>query len=624
MSRQFLLVAGLLVGGAGYLGLALYIWRRRLAPAAWPLFLVVIGIAIWTLAYAVEMSTRTVEAALVVSTVRYLGIVMVPGSLLAFAIDYTSRHRRLSRRGALLLALEPALVILVMVSPWRDRMRYYTDNPFRDTPWPVPEGGLLFDAHLIYSYTVLVSALLLISLRMLRLGRPYRPPAIAVIAASLLALAGNAYYNLAYPAWTVDPAPLLFTLLTGTLVWGLFRLGLIDLIPIARGAVFEQLTDAVLVLDAYSRVLDANPASAGLFGLARSQLIGRDAGDVLPPARRLFAEHLPGATRQVEIPTTGDQLGRDDEGPVHLEVNLSPIVDRDRNEVGRMVMLRDVTRRTETERRMREMLESETHLASILQTSLRPASLPHVPGLELAARSLPAGPGSQVSGDFYDVHQALGGEWAMVLGDVAGKGVHAAVVTAMARYTVRALGAQGFTPRQVVEQLNQALLVDTGPERFCTMVYARIGERDPLDSSGSLDGPPGPAAPGVRITLTLSGHPPPLVRRLDGSIEAVGRTGTALGIISLLRLEETVIDLLPGEVLLAYTDGVIEARHDRVEFGEERLAWVLASAASGLRGRTGPAVASLVANAVADRVMDTVTDYTPSRDDIAVLVLAAV
>ena len=175
----------------------------------------------------------------------------------------------------------------------------------------------------------------------------------------------------------------------------------------------------------------------------------------------------------------------------------------------------------------------------------------------------------------------------------------------------------------MVEQLNQALLVDTGPERFCTMVYARIGERDrqprPIRwATWAVTH----AAPGVRLTLALSGHPPPLLRRLDGSIEAIGRPGTALGIVSLLDIEETVVDLYPGEVLLAYTDGVTEARRDRTEFGEERLAWILATAASGLRGRTGVAAASLVANAVADRVMDAVTEFAPTRDDIAVLVLA--
>jgi PAS domain S-box-containing protein len=622
------LAVALLVGGVGYLTLAWYVWQRRQTPAATALLFSVLGIALWTSAYAIEMTTRTFGTAAVWSTVKYLGIVTVPGSLFAFALDYTARRRRVTRRTAALLAIEPTLVMIVLSTPpIRELMLAYEADAFEHTKWPVPSEQPLFYVHLVYSYSVLVFALTLSATRMIRLGRPYRRPAVLVAITSLVALAGNAYYNLEYPAWTVDPTPLLFTLLMGVLVWGLFRMGMIDLAPIARGTVIEQLTDAVLVLDAYNRVVDANPAAAGLFRLPRGRLIGRVASELLPPATDLLQTHLPGAARQIDIPTTADSLGRSGPAPVHLEVNISSVLDRGGREAGRVMLLRDVTRRIETEQRLRDMLEAETHLAAVLQTSLRPASLPSVPRVQLAARSLPAGHGSQVSGDFYDVHQALGGDWAMVLGDVAGKGVHAAVVTSMARYTVRALSAQGWSPKQVAEQLNQALLVDTGPERFCTMVYARIGEREPVvgDPGG---GQPASAEStcgqpeGVRLTLALSGHPPPLLRRLDGSIEAVGRPGTALGIVTLPEIEETVVDLLPGEVLLAYTDGVTEARRDRAEFGEERLAWILATAASGLRGRTGVAAASLVANAVADRVMDAVTEYAPTRDDIAVLVLA--
>jgi serine phosphatase RsbU (regulator of sigma subunit) len=297
-----------------------------------------------------------------------------------------------------------------------------------------------------------------------------------------------------------------------------------------------------------------------------------------------------------------------------VSMQLSSLTDRQGLEAGRLLVLRDVTERTETERRLRELLDAETHLAAVLQTSLRPASLPSVPRVALAARSLPAGQGSQVSGDFYDVHQALGGDWAFVLGDVAGKGVHAAVVTSMARYTVRTLSAQGWSPKQVIEQLNQALLVDAEPERFCTVVYGRIAEL-------AVEG--GVGSSGVRVTVALGGHPSPLVRRGDGRIEAVGRSGTALGIVSLVDIEEVTVELGPGEVMVAFTDGVTEARREGQEFGEERLAWTLATAAAGLRGHTGPAAAALVADAVADRVMDAVTQFAHQRDDIAVLVLAA-
>jgi serine phosphatase RsbU (regulator of sigma subunit) len=127
----------------------------------------------------------------------------------------------------------------------------------------------------------------------------------------------------------------------------------------------------------------------------------------------------------------------------------------------------------------------------------------------------------------------------------------------------------------------------------------------------------------VRVTVALGGHPQPLVRWLDGSVTAVGEPGTALGLLTRVEVKEETVHLQPGEVLLAYTDGVTEARAGVDQFGEQRLADVLAAAAGGLRGVTGTAAAGLVADAVADRVLEAVEEFAVERDDVAILVLVA-
>ncbi len=482
MSSKAAIAAGLLIGGAGYLALAWYVWGRRRAPAAYALLVSLLAIFVWTTAYAIEMTTDAENTATVWSTVKYVGVVTLPPALLAFAVEYTGRGRHLTLRTMALLAVEPLIVMGLLIVPGvREILLVYTEKSFKRSPWPIPDPGPLFYPHAAYSYTVLLSALGLLVWRLARLARPYRRPAVAVIIASVLPLAGNMLYNFT-EVIAVDPTPFLFALLAATLVWGFFRMGLLDLVPIARSAVLEQMTDAVLIMDAYSRVIDTNPAAAGLLGIPRRQVIGCYVDTLLPAVGPLVEGHRPGASSQLEVSTTADRLGRSGTDPIHLAVQLSSLTDRQGLEAGRLLVLRDVTERTETERRLRELLDAETHLAAVLQTSLRPASLPNVPRVQLAARSLPAGQGTHVSGDFYDVHQALGGDWAFVLGDVAGKGVHAAVVTSMARYTVRTLSAQGWSPKQVIEQLNQALLVDAEPERFCTVVYGRIAELDPEES----------------------------------------------------------------------------------------------------------------------------------------------
>jgi serine phosphatase RsbU (regulator of sigma subunit) len=185
----------------------------------------------------------------------------------------------------------------------------------------------------------------------------------------------------------------------------------------------------------------------------------------------------------------------------------------------------------------------------------------------------------------------------------------------MARYTIRTLSAQGWSPGRVLEQLNQALLTDVGEERFCTVLYGRVVQ-DPVDLATDW-------TPGVRITLALGGHPQPLVRWLDGSVTAVGHPGTALGLLSRVEVKEESLQLQPGEVLVAYTDGVTEGRYGPEQFGEQRLANVVAAAAEGLRGSRGPAAAALVADAVADRVLEAVQGFSEERDDVALLVVVA-
>ncbi|WP_434600584.1 PP2C family protein-serine/threonine phosphatase [Streptomyces sp. A5-4] len=209
----------------------------------------------------------------------------------------------------------------------------------------------------------------------------------------------------------------------------------------------------------------------------------------------------------------------------------------------------------------RQALATSTELARNLQDSLLPPALTEVPGLEAAASYLPAADNTVV-GDFYDLFQVKGPWWCAVMGDVCGKGVEAAKVTALARYTLRALATQHLSPAAVFEHLNAALLDQRGPERFLTAVHATFRTT------------PG----GIAGRLCTAGHPPALIRRADGRVQQVGRLGSLLGVLTQVRLSDVRFRLAPGDTLLLYTDGAIEARARRTEaaaspqFGEQALA----------------------------------------------------
>jgi serine phosphatase RsbU (regulator of sigma subunit) len=190
--------------------------------------------------------------------------------------------------------------------------------------------------------------------------------------------------------------------------------------------------------------------------------------------------------------------------------------------------------------------------------------------------------------------------WICSIGDVRGKGVEAASVTALARYTIRAVTMRDDRPSEVLAALNEAMLRQLPEDRFCTAACIRLEPEDGLS--------------GVGIDVSRAGHPAPLLLRPDGPVEEVGCTGRALGVFDDAELGDSSLRIMPGEALVLYTDGVTEARSpDGDFFGEERLRDLLRSC-SGLD-----------AASLAGRIKNVVLDFQEGdpRDDLAVLVLRA-
>ena len=237
------------------------------------------------------------------------------------------------------------------------------------------------------------------------------------------------------------------------------------------------------------------------------------------------------------------------------------------------------------------LYQERTRTAQTLQRALLPPHLPQIAGLELAASYRAAGEGNEVGGDFYDVFRQSDGSWALVVGDVCGKGPQAAAVTALARYTLRAHAVAGLRPSYLLARLNDALLRQRAPG-FVTVALARLEFNDG----------------GARVELTTAGHPLPILFA-GGVATAIGDVGTPLGIVEQPELPEISVQLAPGDLLAFYTDGVSEAAAPRLILDEVELAALVAErAAEG----PGAVVAHLEASAVTN------AGGNP-RDDIACL-----
>jgi PAS domain S-box-containing protein len=240
------------------------------------------------------------------------------------------------------------------------------------------------------------------------------------------------------------------------------------------------------------------------------------------------------------------------------------------------------------------LYRERSHIAHTLQQSLLPPELPQIAGVAVAARFRPAGEGVEMGGDFYDVFALADGSWAMTIGDVCGKGPSAAALTALARYTLRAVTMHDQRPDRVLSLLNEAILRNRTDDRFCSAVFARLERSEE----------------GAVIDIACGGHPQPLLIRADGTVTEVGGTGLLLGLWSDPNVSSERVELYPGDSLVLYTDGVTDARAPERILTPEDMASLLREAAGA------------GASEIATRIERSATAGTGEpRDDIALLVV---
>lgn len=226
--------------------------------------------------------------------------------------------------------------------------------------------------------------------------------------------------------------------------------------------------------------------------------------------------------------------------------------------------------RAVTRERERLRLRGELADARKIQLSMLPAGEPRIAWLELSGTCVPA---AEVGGDYYDYIPLGGDAWAVVVADVAGHGVGSGLLIAGLRSSLYVLQDELRSPAAVLERLNQMIQASVRVRTFVTVAIAVIQHAQ--DGTG-------------RLSVASAGHPPVLVRRgRDGSVIEVGRPAPPLGTRLPTRYEEDIVDLAPGDVVLLYTDGLVEATDFRTEcYGFPRLERALARAAPGGEARS--------------------------------------
>lgn len=291
--------------------------------------------------------------------------------------------------------------------------------------------------------------------------------------------------------------------------------------------------------------------------LAVQRIAGGDLDSVMPPVR------------------IGGEVGALARSVTHMQRDLKEHI-------------RELTETTAAKERM----AGELAIAHDMQMSILPHSLPVLPSIETAGLCIPA---REVGGDFYDAGLQADGRLFFVIGDVSGKGVPAALYMAMATTLARSGARDGCSPEEVLDRINRELCQGNDACMFATIL---CGLMDPATGA---------------VHLANAGHTPPVILRADGSAELVRLApGMVAGYLEEVVYTGEELQLLPGDAVLLYTDGVTEAMNaDGELFGEQRLL----AALSG-RDTEAPGLAALVQEAVTDFARE-----APQADDITMLAI---
>jgi sigma-B regulation protein RsbU (phosphoserine phosphatase) len=335
--------------------------------------------------------------------------------------------------------------------------------------------------------------------------------------------------------------------------------------------IFDFLPDPTFVIDTQGTLIAWNRAMEEMTGVPASAVLGKGDYEYAVPfygeRRPLLANLVLMPGEEVErrydtVVRTGDTLVVDvyvptlGAGGTYLWAKASPLYDSAGNITGAIETVRDITERRLAEQRLARA-NAELQIAAEIQQSFLPGTIPRIEGYDIAARSVMA---KEVGGDFFDVipFEVMSlekGTFGLMIADVSGKGIPAALFMALSRIVVRVNALWHRDPASTIRHSNNFITQDSKTGMFVTLFYGILSEKDRT------------------LTYVNAGQNPPfLYRHRDGSIEELKPTGIFLGGFEDREYGAVTTGIGPGDIAVLFTDGVTEANNVAGEmFGEERL-----------------------------------------------------
>ncbi len=356
------LVFPLLIPVALVTWLAFYAWKRRPAVGVIPFVVLMLAVAEWSLVYALRLSSADLPSKLFWSQVRYLGIVTVPTTWLIFVLQYAGQEKWLTARNVAMLALEPLVVLLlVWTNDWHHL--YWSSVSL------VSSGSLLlWNAsygiarwiHVAYTYGLFLLGISILVRVFVRSPHPYREQAGVLLIGVLTPLAADAASAYGLMPFPLDLAPFAFIATGLTMVWGIFQFRLFDIVPVARNAIIDSMSDGVLILDTRNHVVDINPAAENIIGRPSAEMLGQPIAGVLADRPDLLDHFRDVTEAHAEISLGKGRAKRS------YDLRISPLREQRDRLIGRLIVLHDITERKRAEANMmaqKQLFESLVAMA---------------------------------------------------------------------------------------------------------------------------------------------------------------------------------------------------------------------------------------------------------------------
>jgi len=320
-------------------GLAYFGWVRRRSPSTLPFFVLMVGVTIWSLSYALQLAAGELSVQNFFALIKYIGVVLVSPAFLTFALAYAGKNQWLNFRTLILLSIEPVAALLLLFT-----------NDFHRLMWTqirleeiagfqvrVTSHGLLFWVHTGYAYILLIAGCYFLIRASFHKGAFFRSQSLGMIIGILSPLLGNVLYlTQLNPFHPFDLTPFFFFISGLGFFYSIFRYRLLDILPIAHEVVIRNMKDGLIVLDSLDHILEINPA-------AQSFGVGNFADPIGKPISQGFS-NWPDFLKA--CPLSADPYSAVCPGPKggrFYEVQSIPLQHPGEKHTGRLIVLHDIT-----------------------------------------------------------------------------------------------------------------------------------------------------------------------------------------------------------------------------------------------------------------------------------------